>query len=131
MKESNLETLQHTSPKIRLGKAKLDLPTIIALLCCFFYIVVFANLSIARHQSFLTQMNDLGNMAQAISRAAEGDLSMQVTNDSDGIKRSRFGIHSNFIFILLAIPYRIFGMQPECLLILSSLACGIAGLAAR
>jgi uncharacterized membrane protein len=96
------------------------------------YVVMFSTLAILRHEGLRTQMNDLGNMTQAIWGAAQGDMTMRVTNDPDHQIRSRLGVHTNFIFYLVAIPFAIFpGLIPHMewlLLILTSAAAGLAGL---
>jgi uncharacterized membrane protein len=96
------------------------------------YVAVFSVLSILRHEGLRTQMNDLGNMTQAIWGAAHGDWTMRVTNDPDNEIRSRLGVHANFIFYLLAIPFMaVPALTPHmewALLFLTSAAAGAAGL---
>ncbi|MGV3756368.1 MAG: DUF2079 domain-containing protein [Verrucomicrobiota bacterium] len=96
------------------------------------YILVFSWLSIARHDGLRTQMNDLGNMVQAIWGASQGDLTMRVTNDPDGEIRSRLGVHANVIFYAFALPFAIFPPLVDhmeyVLLVFTSAACGLGGL---
>lgn len=72
-------------------------------------------------------MNDLGNMDQAVWRASQGDFTMRVSNFPNGQIGSRIVIHANFIFWLLGPLYWIWS-DPQVLLILTSLACALAGL---
>ncbi|MDA1278207.1 MAG: DUF2079 domain-containing protein [Verrucomicrobia bacterium] len=68
------------------------------------YTAVMAALSIERHGALRTQMNDL-----------------------DEQLRSRIGVHANVIFWPLGFLFKLWP-EPEFLLILTSLACGLAGL---
>lgn len=106
---------------------KISLKTWIVLAGAVLYFAFFSTLSILAHQGFQTQMNDLGNMDQAVWRVSQGDLTMRVSNFPHGQIGSRVLIHSNFIFWLLGPLYRIWS-DPRLLLILTSLACALAGL---
>ena len=105
-------------------------PDATALVLAVTFAATFSFLAIQRHHGLRTQMNDLGNMVQAIWGAAQGDLTMQVSNEG-GI-RSRITIHANFIFLLIAAPFAFFPslerVMPEILLVLSSTAGALAGL---
>lgn len=90
------------------------------------YAVVLGVFSLRAHDGLRTQMDDLGNMAQALWGASRGDLLMPESNDVDGVVRSRLAIHTNFIFWLFAPAYRLFG-DPRLLLVLTTLACALAG----
>jgi uncharacterized membrane protein len=89
--------------------------------------VVLSGFAVARHQAFRTQMNDLGNAVQAVWGVTHGDLAMTVTNDEDGVARSRLGVHFNLIFYLVALPFAVFP-DPRTLLVLGCLASAVAGL---
>jgi uncharacterized membrane protein len=91
------------------------------------YTVVMAVLSVGRHGALRTQMNDLGNMVQALWGVGEGDLRMTQSNDLDERLRSRIGVHANIIFWPLGLLFKLWP-EPEFLLILTSFACGLAGL---
>src|ERR1051325_8117880 len=70
------------------------------------YFVFLSYFSVTRHYRCQTQMNDLGNMTQAIYQASKGKLDMPTSNDTDGKLRSRLGIHSNYIFIPIGLIFR-------------------------
>jgi hypothetical protein len=91
------------------------------------YVGVLGALSLIQHAGLKTQMNDLGNMDQAVWAAAHGDLAMTVSNDTDGVVRSRLGVHANFIFWLIAPLYWLWS-DPRLLLFLTTLACAAAGI---
>lgn len=92
------------------------------------YAVSMSVFSIIQHRGFKTQMNDLGNADQAIWFAAHGDLSMPQSNtDYEQKVVSRFSVHVNPIFWIIAILYAVWP-NPELLLVLTSLACAAAGL---
>jgi len=91
------------------------------------YFLSLSALSVLQHHGLKTQMNDLGNADQAIWNAANGDFLMMQSNDLDGKLRSRIGVHANLIFWPLSFLYRVLP-YPELLLMLSSLACAMAGL---
>ncbi len=82
--------------------------------------------SLIQHYGLKTQMNDLGNMDHAIWMASKGNWSMPQSNCFDGPIRSRFGLHANLIFWILAPLYWLWP-HPEILLILTSCACAVAG----
>jgi uncharacterized membrane protein len=84
-------------------------------------------LSIVQHYGLKTQMNDLGNVDQALWASANGDFAMTQSNDLDGKLKSRIGIHANLIFWLLSVIYMILP-YPEVLLMLASMACAGAGI---
>ncbi len=90
------------------------------------YTLFLSTLSTIQHYGLKTQMNDLGNVDQALWAAANGDLAMTQSNDIDGQLRSRIGIHANLIFYLLSVIYLLLP-YPEFLLILTSAACALAG----
>jgi hypothetical protein len=90
------------------------------------YVVVMSAFSIWAYQGLRTQMDDLGNMAQAFWGACHGDWLMTQSNDVDGVLRSRLGVHTNLIFWALAPFYRMWP-DPRLLLVVTSLACGAAG----
>lgn len=106
---------------------KISFKTWIVLAGAFVYFASFSTLSILAHQGLQTQMNDLGNMDQAVWRASLGDLSMRTSNLPYGQVTSRIVVHANFIFWLLAPLYWIWA-DPRLLLILTSLACALTGL---
>jgi len=85
------------------------------------------SLALAEHRGLRTQMHDLGNADQAIWDASRGHLSMIQTNTDQGRPGSRLGIHGNYVFWALALPYRLWP-HPELLLWISVLACAAAGL---
>ena len=91
------------------------------------YTLFLSALSVTQHYGLKTQMNDLGNVDQALWAAAKGDPVMTQSNDTDGVLRSRIGIHANFIFWFLSVLYLVLP-YPELLLILASVACAAAGL---
>lgn len=91
------------------------------------YFLSLSALSVLQHHGLKTQMNDLGNADQAIWNAANGDFLMMQSNDLDGKLRSRIGVHANLIFWPLSFLYKVLP-YPELLLMLSSLACAMAGL---
>jgi uncharacterized membrane protein len=91
------------------------------------YFLCLSYFAILNYQGFKTQMNDLGNADQAIWQASLGHLSMPVSNDVFTNSTSRFYRHANFIFWLIAPLYRIWP-NPEILLVITSLACALAGL---
>jgi uncharacterized membrane protein len=90
------------------------------------YTVVLSTFAFWAHDGLRTQMDDLGNMTQAIWAASHGDWLMTQSNDVGGSIGSRLGIHANFVFWLLALPYRLWP-TPKFLLVLTSAACGAAG----
>jgi uncharacterized membrane protein len=65
------------------------------------------------HEGLRTQMDDLGNMAQALWGASRGDWLMTQSNDLDGVLRSRLGVHTNLIFWALAPLYALHP-DPRC-----------------
>jgi uncharacterized membrane protein len=81
--------------------------------------------SFANHAGLRSQMNDLGNMDQAVWQASQGHLSMPISNPSS--VRSRLSVHTNFIFWLIAPLYWIWP-NVRLLLALNSLACAATGL---
>jgi len=91
------------------------------------YVALLSTLSIVQHRGLKTQMNDLGNADQALWAAAKGDWSMTQSNTTQGRAMSRFAIHANLIFWPLSLGYWVWP-DPEWLLVLSSIACGAAGL---
>jgi uncharacterized membrane protein len=91
------------------------------------YVVVMSLFSLWAYQGLRTQMDDLGNMVQALWGAAHGDWLMRQSNDVDGVLRSRLAVHSNLIFWLIAPAYRLWP-DPRLLLVIGSLACGFTGL---
>ncbi len=99
----------------------------IAVGLCALYTVVFSYFSLVQHQELRTQLDDLGNAMQAIWAASQGDLRMVVSNENSGVLRSRLAIHVNLFYWLIAPIYRVFP-YPATLLILTSVACGAAGL---
>ncbi len=113
------------SPLARLRTSAATIQRTVFLLAII-YSVIMSAFSIVQHYGLKTQMNDLGNMDHAIWMASKGDWSMPQTNCSDGIVRSRFGIHANLIFWVLAPLYWLWP-HPEILLILTSCACAMAG----
>jgi uncharacterized membrane protein len=90
------------------------------------YVVVMSLFSLWAYHGLRTQMDDLGNMAQALWGAAHGDWLMRQSNDVDGVLRSRLAVHSNLIFWLLALPYRLWP-DPRLLLVTGGVACGFTG----
>jgi uncharacterized membrane protein len=90
------------------------------------YTLFLSTLSVLQHYGLRTQMNDLGNVDQALWAASNGDLAMTQSNDTDGKLRSRIGVHANLILWLLAVIYLVLP-YPEMLLILTSVACALAG----
>jgi uncharacterized membrane protein len=91
------------------------------------YVVLFSTFSIIQHRGLKTQMNDLGNADQALWAAAKGDWAMTQSNTIQRRAMSRLAIHANLIFWPLSLGYRVWP-DPEWLLVLSSIACGAAGL---
>jgi uncharacterized membrane protein len=90
------------------------------------YFITLATFALVQHAGLKTQMNDLGNMDQAVWGASHGRLAMPVTNDTDGRTRSRLGVHANFVFWLLAPLYWLWS-DPRVLLLVTTLACTAAG----
>jgi uncharacterized membrane protein len=90
------------------------------------YALFFSTLSIIQHYGLKTQMNDLGNVDQALWASANGDFAMTQSNDLDGKLKSRLGIHANLIFWLLSVIYMVLP-YPEILLMLASVACAGTG----
>jgi uncharacterized membrane protein len=93
----------------------------IAVTAAVLYALVFSFFSARAHHGLRTQMNDLGNADQVLWLAARGDWTMPQSNALDGHVRSRFGVHSNLIFLPLSLLYRLWP-EPAILLVLGSLA---------
>lgn len=107
--------------------AHLHRPTLVVIVAACSYAVIMSILSILQDQGLKTQMNDLGNMDQALWALVNGDWTMTQSNSIDGNLRSRLGVHGNLIFyplslVYLAVPDR------RVLLIITSIACAAAGL---
>jgi uncharacterized membrane protein len=91
------------------------------------YTAVMSYFCIIQHFAFRTQMADLGHVMQALWSATQGDWAM--TNYSTGLgeARSRLGMHANFFYYLL-VPFYFIYTHAATLLVLTSVACGAAGL---
>lgn len=102
-------------------------PRTAVLLAAAVYVILLATLSICLHLALKTQMNDLGNVDQALWAAANGDLAMTQSNTLAGVDIPRFVVHANLIFLVLALPYLIHA-SPVWLLLTGTLSCAAAGL---
>jgi uncharacterized membrane protein len=91
------------------------------------YTAILAWFAIASHRALTTQMNDLGNAVQAIWSATQGDLMMTVSNDVDGRLKSRLAVHTNVLYYAI-VPLYALVPRPELLMVLASIATGLAGL---
>src|SRR5207237_2799029 len=100
--------------------------TVIVSVAVVLYVVLLSTLSIVQHLGLKTQMNDLGNADQALWAAAQGDWTMTQSNTTERRSISRLAIHANLIFWPLSLGYRVWP-DPKWLLVLTSLACGVAG----
>lgn len=100
---------------------------VLAGVLALFYTAALAWFAIASHHALTTQMNDLGNAVQAIWSATQGDWMMTVSNDVDGRLKSRLAVHTNVLYYAIVPLYALLP-RPELLMVLASLACGIAGL---
>lgn len=100
-------------------------PTLAVMLAACLYAVLMSFLSLLQDQGLKTQMNDLGNMDQALWNLVNGDWAMTQSNCIDGNLRSRLGVHGNLIFYPLALAYQVFPDRRFLLIIM-----GIAGAAA-
>jgi len=92
------------------------------------YVLLFGYLSLAQHLALKTQLNDLGNMVQPLFNTLEGRF-MQSSNYtvSDQYEVNRFGIHANFILLLL-FPLYALVQDPSLLLVVQTLAIGFGAL---
>lgn len=91
------------------------------------YVAATSWFAIASHRALLTQLNDLGNVDQALWSASRGDWSMTQSNDVDGRIKPRLAVHLNLLFYPLALLY-LLAPNPELLLPLASLGIGAAAL---
>lgn len=91
------------------------------------YAVTLTTFAFWAHDGLRTQMDDLGNMVQAVWGAARGDWLMTQTNEVDAGVRSRLAVHTNLVFWAFAPLYRLWP-DPRLLLVLASVACAAAGL---
>lgn len=96
-------------------------------LAAVLYAVILGWFSVAAHRGFLTQMNDLGNADQAIWAASRGDLRMTVSNDVDGVVKSRLAVHLNVLYLALA-PLYLVARSPVFLLLLGVASVALASL---
>lgn len=90
------------------------------------YFIYLFYLSIASHQALKTQMNDLGNVDQALWYFSQGDFTMKQTNHYGAEAISRFGVHANFIFWIIGMAYAMVP-HPYVLFFISTAACVASG----
>jgi len=120
---------QSTSPAASGHSLSGRLPsgTLIVSVAVVLYVALLSTFSIVQHRGLKTQMYDLGNADQALWAAAQGDWAMTQSNTTQRRAMSRLAVHANLIFWPLSLGYRVWP-DPEWLLVLSSAACGAAGL---
>jgi uncharacterized membrane protein len=99
----------------------------VAVVLALLYVVVTSLFAVRGHHGLRTQMNDLGNMTQALWGPSHGDWLMTQSNDLDGVLRSRLGVHANLIFWLIAPAYAL-ARDERLLLVLNCCSCAAAGL---
>lgn len=102
-------------------------PTWLVIIAACVYAALMSALSLVQDQGLKTQMNDLGNMDQALWSLVNGDLLMTQSNSVDENLRSRLGVHGNLIFYPLSLLYLAIADR-RALLLVGSLACAAAGL---
>jgi hypothetical protein len=112
--------------RVTLARPLRNAPAAVVGLLATVYLLTLTAFSLWAHEGLRTQMDDLGNMAQAVWSASRGDWLMTQSNDVDGVIRSRLGVHANFIFWFLTPIYRL-SPDPRTLLVLGSIACAAAG----
>ncbi len=78
---------------------------------------MLAWLSVARYQAYNIGMYDLGNMAQAIWSASQGEPLLY--SRPEGMRASRLAGHVELGYLLLAIPYRLWS-DPRLLLVIQA-----------
>ncbi|HEX2123300.1 MAG TPA: DUF2079 domain-containing protein, partial [Thermoanaerobaculia bacterium] len=91
------------------------------------YVVSTSWFAVAAHRGLLSQLDDLGNVDQALWSASRGDLSMTQSNDVDERIKPRLAVHLNILYYALA-PLYLIAPNPEILLVLASFGCGLAAL---
>jgi len=97
------------------------------MVAAFLYAALMSILSLLQDYGLKTQMNDLGNMDQALWNLVNGDWAMTQSNSIDGNLRSRLGVHGNLIFYPLALVYQFFPDR-RLLLMVMAIAGAAAGL---
>nr|ADP09423.1 DUF2079 domain membrane protein [uncultured marine crenarchaeote E6-3G] len=105
---------------------KIELGSIIVIICIIIYTIVFSAHSISKHWTFNSFAWDLGIFNQGFWTTVNREGIFYNTCELHLVERgSFFGVHFSPILFLLAPIYRIFP-SPETLLILQSLILGVA-----